>query len=136
MEARLFQLIMSVSAKCWATEQKIMDQLGLSPAEFNALLILEEDEHLPAFELSAKMGLSPSRGSRVIARLAKQGYVTVETAAEDRRRLQVHLTESGILMQRRIAELMTECEERLLKALTQPEQELVRTALKLLVRAM
>ncbi|MDZ7272136.1 MAG: MarR family transcriptional regulator [candidate division KSB1 bacterium] len=136
MQERLFQLIMAVSAKCWSTEEKIMDQLALSPAEFNGLLVLKEGERLPAFEFSAKMGLSPSRGSRVIDRLVKRGYVAVETAAEDRRRVEVRLTESGIHMQRRMAELMTECEDRLLKALTPAQQMQVRTALELLVQVM
>lgn len=56
MEKRLFELIMTLSAKCWATEQKIMDQLSLSPAEFDGLLILKDGEALPGFELSAKIG--------------------------------------------------------------------------------
>lgn len=136
MQEKLFQLIMALSAKCWATEQKIMEQLALSPAEFNGLLILQEGERLPAFELSAKMGLSPSRGSRVIDRLVRQGYVSVETAAEDRRRVQVGLTKIGLEVQRRMGDLMTECEERLLKALTPAQQEQVRRALKLLVEVM
>ncbi|MBC7186443.1 MAG: MarR family transcriptional regulator [Calditrichaeota bacterium] len=136
MEKRLFELIMAVSAKCWATEQKIMDQLALSPAEFNALLIMEEGEALPACELSAKMGLSPSRGSRVIDRLAKQGYVSVTPAAEDRRRVNVTLTNQGKEMQHRIGELMTECEERLLAALSPQAQKKVREALTLLVDVM
>ncbi len=136
MEERLFQLIMAVSAKCWATEQKIMDKLALSPAEFNGLLSLKEGERLPAFELSAKMGLSPSRGSRVIDRLARQGYASVAPAPEDRRRVNVGLTASGVVMQRRMGELMTECEERLLKVLTPAQQEQVRTVLKLLAEVM
>ncbi|MCR4438043.1 MAG: MarR family transcriptional regulator [bacterium] len=136
MEKRLFELIMTVSAKCWATEQKIMDQLELSPAEFNGLLIMKEEEALPAFELSAKMGLSPSRGSRVIDRLAKQGYVSVTTAAEDRRRVNVALTSQGKQMQLRIGELMTECEARLLAALPPQAHEKVREALTLLAEVM
>ena len=136
MEKRLFELIMTVSAKCWATEQKIMDELSLSPAEFNGLLILKQGETLPAFELSAKMGLSPSRGSRVIDRLARQGYVSVETSSEDRRRVSVTLTGRGLDMQRQIGELMRECEQRLLASLSAEQQKQVRAALTLLAEVM
>ncbi|MGQ9559814.1 MAG: MarR family winged helix-turn-helix transcriptional regulator [Candidatus Oleimicrobiaceae bacterium] len=136
MEKRLFELIMTVSAKCWATEQKIMDQLSLSPAEFNGLLILKDGEALPAFELSAKMRLSPSRGSRVINRLARQGYVTVATPPEDRRRVSVVLTSHGVEMQRQMAELMSDCEQRLLASLSPAQQKQVRAALALLAEVL
>jgi DNA-binding MarR family transcriptional regulator len=121
MNAELFDLIVALKRKCQCHEEQIRSQLGLSPAEFNALAALDSDGEMTGCEFAEKVALSPSRGSRVLNRLVTDGYVRTQVHPADRRTIRVGTTRKGRLAQRRIRQHMMACEERLRRSLSHAE---------------
>ena len=136
MEKRFFELIMQIRKKCLQTEEKIRSELGLTPGEFNGLLSIEAGERVLGAAFSQRMGLSPSRGSRVISRMLENGYIELEQVRNDRRAVEASLTKEGITMQGRLIERMGECEGRILSQLDEVQAGEVRRALNTLVEIM
>lgn len=136
MSKPLFELIIQIRKKCLRTEEKIRTELDLTPGEFNGLLSIEPGEKILGAAFSSRMGLSPSRGSRVISRLLENGFIDLEQVPDNRRAVEASLTKSGIAMQKRLFERMGECEGRILSQLDETQAGEVREALTTLVDVM
>ncbi len=136
MGKRLFELILAIKYRCQGNEEQIQEELGLSQAEFNGLIVLDEDQEISGCAFAAGMGLSPSRGSRVLNKLVTHGYVKAKPSAEDRRAVLVSLTAKGRRTRRRISERMAACEERLRRRLDEEKLQKVTYALELLEAAL
>jgi DNA-binding MarR family transcriptional regulator len=132
MSRRLFELILAIKRKCECNEEQIQTELGLSPAEFNGLMVLEDDQAVLGCEFARRMGLSPSRGSRVLSMLVAHGYVRVQSRPDDRRAIGVSLTEQGRRTKSRIADRMASCEKRIIDNLDNRGRVQVAQALELL----
>ena len=81
-------------------EEKIKEALkpfNLTHAQLNALHILLENDPEPvsASELKKKILVSNPDVTRLLDRLVKKGYVLRETCLENRRKINVSMTESG-----------------------------------------
>lgn len=113
MSRRLFELILAIKRKCQCSEEQIQAELGLSPAEFNGLIVLNGDQEVLGCEFSRRMGLSPSRGSRVLNTLVAHGYVRTQLCPDDRRAILISLTGRGERMKEQITERMKKCEKRI-----------------------
>jgi DNA-binding MarR family transcriptional regulator len=87
-------------------------------------------------QFAERMGLSPSRGSRVLNKLVTEGLVRAELSPKDRRSVSVSLTERGMEMKGRITEHMRACESRICRRLEQADVRQVRGALELLEAAL
>jgi DNA-binding MarR family transcriptional regulator len=61
------------------------------------------------------MGLSASRGSRVIEKMIKKGYPRREENESDRRQALISLTDDGRALKERIDALMRSCEDKILE---------------------
>ena len=129
---QLFELILSIKRKCQSREDIIQNDLGLSQAEFNGLLILEPDEKIQGFQFAERLGLSPSRGSRVVGKLNKRGFVRTEFKPEDRRTMFISITKTGIRFKQEIYERMKACEDRICSQLQPRHIEQIRESLILL----
>jgi len=81
------------------------------------------------------MGLSLSRGSRVIDRLFSHGYVQRSDCAADRRCKPVRLTKQGENVREQIQALRGECEDRIFKDYSQARLTGLKKELKELVAA-
>jgi DNA-binding MarR family transcriptional regulator len=136
MSKRLFELILGIKYRCQGNEEQIQAELGLSQAEFNGLIVLDEDQEMSGCSFAAGMGLSPSRGSRVLNKLVTHGYVKSKPSAQDRRAVLVSLTAKGRRTRRRISERMAACEERLRDRLDEKALKQVTHALELLEAAL
>jgi DNA-binding MarR family transcriptional regulator len=132
MSRRFFELILAIKRKCQCNEEQIREQLGLSAAQFAGLIVLDEGTEVPGCEFARRMGLSPSRGSRVLNSLVVDGYVTTQVRADDRRALDITLTDEGKRMKGRIMDRMTVCESRICDRLDDSGVKQVREALELL----
>ncbi len=130
MDEQLFELILAVKRKCQGHEDEICGALGLSQAEFHALLLLDGRQEMLGGEFSGRMGLSPSRGSRVLNRLVDDGLARVRLGADDRRTIHVGLTEKGRRTRERVTACMRACEDRLRGHFTPGELHRVRKALQ------
>jgi DNA-binding MarR family transcriptional regulator len=136
MADRLFELILSVKRKCAATEEIVQKELGLSQAELHGILSIGADDRLPGSTFSAKMGLSVSRGSRVLQRLVVKKLARTHVNTEDRRSLTVSLTPRGAAMQEKARERMMACERRITAALSANQVSAIKQSLQLLERTL
>lgn len=136
MNRCLFELILAVKRKCACNEEQIQEQLGLSAAEFHGLMALQRGQAVPGGQFAERMGLSPSRGSRVLNQLVTDGLVKTELSPTDRRSISVALTPRGARMKGRITEHMEACERRICGKLAQADVHQVRGALELLEAAL
>jgi len=113
MNRHLFELILAIKRKCQCNEEQIQSELGLSQAAFNGLIVLDERQGILGGEFARRMGLSPSRGSRVLEMLVDEGYAKAQASSTDRRAILVSLTSRGRRMKTRIVDRMQSCEKRL-----------------------
>jgi DNA-binding MarR family transcriptional regulator len=113
MSKHLFELILAIKHKCQGNEERIQAELGLTPAEFNALVVLEGGAAVLGCEFARRMGLSPSRGSRVLTTLVTHGYARTQRSPDDRRASLISLTGQGKRMRARIVNRMRACERRI-----------------------
>jgi DNA-binding MarR family transcriptional regulator len=132
MGERLFELILAVKRKCQSNEERIQDELGLSPAQFNGLIVLDDDQALSGGEFAERMALSVSRGSRVLAALAADGYVKAQESSGDRRAVSISLTAKGRRARQQIFRRMEACESRICRALDDRRVGQLKSALQLL----
>ena len=113
MSRRFFELILALKRKCQKNEEEIQEELGLSQAEFNALIVLDDGQEVSGCEFAERMALSPSRGSRVLNKLVTDGYVKTVAGSTDRRALVISLTPKGKRAKQRIIDRMEACEQRI-----------------------
>jgi len=136
MQQRLFELIIALRKKCLQTEEIIRSDLKLTPGEFNGLLSIDTGERLPGAAFSLRLGLSASRGSRVLNRMLDSGYIRLQTLPDDRRSAEASLTEKGVKMRRLILQRMEKCEDKIRAQLNQEEADQVMKTLQRLVEVM
>ncbi len=115
----LVNCILTLKKKC-DFELKIADAFGITQSELHCLVAFDPGTAFAAHALCEKMGLSKSRGSRVITSLGSKGFVRIKADPSDKRFQQLTLTASGMECVRRIREEKEKC-DRLLKAALRPE---------------
>jgi len=113
----LFELILSLKRKCQAREDVIQKDLGISQAEFNGLIVLNDNEKIEGYNFAERMGLSPSRSSRVLSKLNTKAFVCTEFKPEDRRSVSIMLTAKGKSIRHQIFARMQKCESRICSGL-------------------
>lgn len=95
-EVAYFNLLKTGS---WVEDQvkKALKPFDLTHAQLNVLYILFESHPDPvsANELKKKMLVSNPDVTRLLDRLVKKGYVLRKTCPENRRKIDISLTESG-----------------------------------------
>ena len=119
----LFELVLTIKNGCMATEAIICDQLGLTETELLLFLSLDSNEKVMNKELCERMGLSPSRSSRIVARLQKQGYLDVAAIPDNRRSSNISLTEAGRDIKESIDTSIQRCENQLLSGFSEQKRE-------------
>lgn len=136
MGPQLFELILSVKRKCQSNEDRIQKELQISQGEFNGLICLSPDDSILASHFADRMGLSASRGSRVLYKLSSNGYVHTAARPDDRRSMSVCLTPSGIKMKKEIQKRMQACESRICSSLSEKQVSNIKNALMILDQAL
>ena len=136
MEKTLFELVFAIKRRCLSTEEKIQKELQITPAEFNGLLTLCPNENVPGNAFAERLGLSPSRGSRILSKLMETGFAYVNYDQEDRRRVYISLTDPGLEMKQRIENRLKECEERVLTEFSPDQVDLIKTGLSMLAESL
>jgi DNA-binding MarR family transcriptional regulator len=123
MKKTVIDVIFTLKSKCCSKEDKIREELNVSPAEFKGLMSIEPGMIVPCKILAQKMGLSVSRGSRVIEKLMKSGFLEEVKTSGDRRVMNVTLARKGINTQKKILKILQDCEHKILKNFSKPELE-------------
>lgn len=132
MPHQLFDLIQSIKKGCIKTEEHLREEHDLSTAEFKGLLVMELDEQVSGGAFSNRMGLSPSRGSRVINQLVQKKLLQIEPIPDNRRAIKVFFTEHGKEVRTVLDEEIEQCEQRLMKRIPASQHGVFRETLKTL----
>ncbi len=130
MNKCFFELILAIKRKCECNEGQIRKEVGLSQAEFNGLLVLNDDQEISGCVFSQRMGLSPSRGSRVLNALVVDGYVKTRISSEDRRTVLISLSDRGRRTRKKIMSYAAVCEDRIRAGLGHAEIGKIRESLE------
>jgi DNA-binding MarR family transcriptional regulator len=120
-KTRIIDKIFFLKNNCLKKENAIKDEFKLLPAEYKGIQTLGVNEYLTCSALSECMELSGSRGSRVIDRLVKNGYMKYENCDFDRRITFVKLTSKGKLIKSKIEQMLDDCEKEIYRRLNKSE---------------
>lgn len=110
--------IITVKGLCSLQEEDIRAAFDLSPAEYHGLCALARGERVMCRELSLRMGLSPSRGSRIVEKMVARGFLEASPHPSDRRVQQLALTPAGEKIRAGIDARREACEKEILEHLT------------------
>ncbi len=117
MQKRIFELIQSIKHKCIVFEEGITRELDLLSSEFYALMALSADDKISQSQLSNRLNVSTSRGSRILTSLLEKNIVKSENMQDDRRSIAISLTEKGVDLKEKVIRAMVECEENITSSL-------------------
>jgi DNA-binding MarR family transcriptional regulator len=126
----ILYLLSKAYQKAYACFRKRLHEYGLTPVQSLVIMGISEAEGLSAKELGKKLLLDNATLSGVLDRLAEGGWITKGTADEDRRFLQLHLSEKA---RGRIGNLIRERDEankEIMSGLRIEEQILLRRMLR------
>ena len=132
MEKNLVDLIIELKKGCMEDEEQIRTLCKISLAEYKGIMEIEAAERVTCNVLSKKMGLSISRGSRIIDSLVKRGYLLRMENPEDRRSFIISLSSEGAKIRKQIQQERNNCEYRIRKNLSVREVKLVKKGLELI----
>ncbi|MGO4384985.1 MarR family winged helix-turn-helix transcriptional regulator [Specibacter sp. RAF43] len=113
--AFLLSQLGSLSAARFAQRTK---ELGLTPSDAGTLRLLGHSPGLSQRSLADRLGAVPSRVVPLIDSLEARGLVARARSSTDRRNYELHLTNDGRAMLRRLRAVAVDHEEELLAALT------------------
>jgi DNA-binding MarR family transcriptional regulator len=130
------ELVHELTLKCLYRDEKIRGETDLSPSEYRAITLLNEDEQLSASLFAEKLELSPSRSSRVITKMEADGYISVEKNAIDKRSIFITLTELGAEIRGQILSNKESCNSKLEELLNEDEQNLIVENIKKLLKVL
>jgi DNA-binding MarR family transcriptional regulator len=133
MDTSITDLIHSLRLKCVSNDDQIRSKTPLSPSEYRAVVSLNPHDQISSASFSERLGLSPSRGSRVIDKMVANGFIMRNTLKDDRRAQVISLAPEGINLKKRINKLMCECEEKIRKQMSDVEYSTVESSLKRLI---
>jgi DNA-binding MarR family transcriptional regulator len=111
MNKRIIDLVVELKKNCILKEASIMERFSISPAEYHGIISISRGDKITSGALSAKMGLSVSRGSRVIEKLIRKGYLKQTGAPEDRRCIMITLAAKGLRVKKEIDGMLDNCEK-------------------------
>src|SRR5690242_963057 len=107
----------------------------LSAHQASILDHLDDVDGTSLLDLAKHMGVTPSTMSLTVDRLERGGYVTRDRSREDRRRVDLRLTPSGVRIKRQQKVLEPELVSALLARLDEPKRRAALRGLELLAEA-
>lgn len=134
MEKKLVDLIIELKKGCMEDEKQIRTLCNISLAEYQGIMKINITERITCNILSKKMGLSISRGSRIIDGLVRKGYLLRTTNPEDRRSFVLSLSSKGTKIKKQIEQERNNCEYRIRKNLSVREVKLIKEGLELIAK--
>jgi DNA-binding MarR family transcriptional regulator len=127
--------ILELKSRCDFAQQ-IGSSYNLTEREVGCIFKIASHQDITSKDLSHLLGLSASRGSRIISRLAQRGFVKIVQDKEDRRSYCLSLSKEGEKCYADILEKKLQCEQRLTEHLTKQQQDIIKEGLNLLIQVM
>ena len=82
--------------RAWdARWRQICDEAGVHASQAQTLLYMAEHGSMPMSELADGLCVAPSTATRIVEQMEKAGWVARSGDPEDRRRVLIHLLDSG-----------------------------------------
>ena len=134
MEKKLVDLINKLKKDCLIDEEQIRTLCNVSLAEYKAVMEIKTTDRITCNVLSKKMGLSPSRGSRIIDGLVRKKYLIKMPNSEDRRSFVLSLSPKGTKIKEQIEQERNNCEKRIREKLSAKEFDLIKEGLELVTK--
>ena len=134
MNKSIIDLIIELKKGCMEDEEHIRTICNISFAEYKGIMGIDLEESITCNALSQKMGLSPSRGSRIIDNLVRKGYLLRMVNPADRRSFVVSLSFKGAKIRKQIKQERNNCEKRIIKSFSEKEVELIKEGLELITK--
>lgn len=103
--------------------QTYKDKFALSVTEWRIMAVLGQFPGISADEISYKTQLEKSILSRAISKLLKRNLIVRATAADDRRRSEIALSETGLTVYQEVVPLSYQYEKALLSCLSSEERK-------------
>ncbi len=135
-EKRLVDAVFLLKRRCMMKTEELSAESGLAPREMAAIESLAHGERVSGNELSRRMEISASRGSRIIERLIRKGFLVRETDPLDRRATLLSLSAKGVERKEEIDALKDECERLLRSKIDGARLDEVRESLEILLNAL
>ena len=132
----LIGLVRTIRDCCQQKEDEMCQQLALTVSQFACLLAMPETGALNVHQFAEAMGLSPSRASRVVDSLVREGLLERQTTDDDRRQQHLTLTSAGRAKWHKAHMLLMECEQKLLSQLSAQRSRELAEALKTVIKAL
>jgi DNA-binding MarR family transcriptional regulator len=133
---RIVDDIFLLKRRCMFKIEDLCSETGLAPREMAAIESLEPEERVSGNEISRRMELSPSRGSRVVEHLIRKGYLVRESDPNDRRAVLLYLSERGVEQKRKIDTLKDDCEKLLRSQIPDEQIQVVRRGMEILLKSL
>jgi DNA-binding MarR family transcriptional regulator len=105
-------------------------KFGITPMQLLVLDTLYEEEGLSSVEIGNRIVIDSATLSGVLERMVEGGWIVKNASAQDRRFLQIHLTEKARLFQDSILEEVERANEDILKSFRLEERLLLDRMLK------
>jgi DNA-binding MarR family transcriptional regulator len=134
MNKSIIDLIIELKKGCMEDEEHIRTICNISFAEYKGIMEIDIEERMTCNALAKKMGLSPSRGSRIIDNLVRKGYLLRMVTPADRRSFVVSLSFKGAKIRKQIKQERNNCEKRIIKSFSEKEVELIKEGLELITK--
>lgn len=134
MEKNLVDLLIELKKGCMEDEAQIRTLCKVSLAEYKAVMEINRTERITCNVLAKKMGLSPSRGSRIIDGLVRKKYLIRMTNSQDRRSFVLSLSPEGMKIKEQIEQERNNYESRMREKLSTSELELIKEGLELVIK--
>lgn len=134
MNKSIIDLIIELKKGCMEDEEHIRTICNISFAEYKGIMEIDIEERMTCNALAKKMGLSPSRGSRIIDNLVRKGYLLRMLNPADRRSFVVSLSFKGAKIRKQIKQERNNCEKRIIKSFSEKEVELIKEGLELITK--
>jgi len=134
MNKSIIDLIIELKKGCMEDEKHIRTICHISFAEYKGIMGIDIEESITCNALSQKMGLSPSRGSRIIDNLVRKGYLLRMVNPADRRSFVVSLSFKGAKIRKQIKQERNNCEKKIIKSFSEKEVELIKEGLELITK--
>jgi DNA-binding MarR family transcriptional regulator len=123
-------LLAKAYQKAYACFKKRLHEYGLTPVQTLVIMGISEEEGLSAKDLGKRLLLDNATLSGVLDRLAEGGWITKGTVDEDRRFLQLHLSDKARGIIDSLVKERDEANKEILGGLRMEEQMLLKRMLK------
>jgi DNA-binding MarR family transcriptional regulator len=133
---RFIGLVRTLRDCCQQQEGEMCHKLSLTPSKFTCLLAIPETGELTVHQVAKVMGVSPSRASRIVDSLVRDGLLERRTTDKDRRRQFLALTAAGHAKWQTAHELLVGCEQKLLSHLSAPQSRELAEAFQMVINAL